>query len=63
MYFHRRFDLPALLKRFPGMKAASIGPETTKALHALGLEPTVQAKVHTLDGLVEAILKKRSSGK
>jgi uroporphyrinogen III methyltransferase/synthase len=61
--FHRRFDLPALLKRFPGMKTASIGPETTKALHALGLEPTVQAKVHTLDGLVEAILKKRASGK
>ena len=57
--FPTRFDLPALLKKFPGMKTASIGPETTKALQALGLEPTVQAKVHNLDGLVEALLKGR----
>lgn len=56
--FHRRFDLPVLLRKFPGIRTASIGPETTKALHALGLEPAVQAKVHNLDGLVDAIVRK-----
>ena len=28
--FHARFNLPELLQRFPKMKIASIGPETTK---------------------------------
>ena len=54
--FHRRFDLPALSKKFPGLKIASIGPETSKAVCALGLKPTVEAKQHTADGLVEALL-------
>jgi uroporphyrinogen III methyltransferase / synthase len=57
--FHARFSLPELLKRFPQMKAASIGPETTKAIKALGFRPGVEAKVHTMDGLIEAILKAR----
>jgi uroporphyrinogen-III synthase len=35
---------------------ASIGPETTKSLDEIGLRPAVEARVHTLDGLVEAIL-------
>lgn len=56
-HFHARFDLPGLLKRFPGMKTASIGPETTKALHALGLNPTVEARAHTIEGLLAAVLK------
>src|SRR5204863_6555328 len=29
--FHSRFNLPELVKRFPKMRIASIGPETTKA--------------------------------
>jgi uroporphyrinogen III methyltransferase/synthase len=53
--FHARFDLPKLLKQFPDLKTASIGPETSKALGALGVEPTVEAKPHHLDGLVSAI--------
>lgn len=53
--FHARFDLPALLKQYPKTKLASIGPETSKALIELGLKPTVQAKEHTIDGLVEAL--------
>ena len=53
--FHARFDLPKLLKQFPQLKTASIGPETSKALGALGVEPTVEAKPHHLDGLVSAI--------
>ncbi len=53
--FHARFDLPKLLKQFPAIKTASIGPETSKALAALGLKPTIEAKPHTIDGLVKAI--------
>jgi uroporphyrinogen III methyltransferase/synthase len=56
--FHARFDLPRLLARFPQMKLASIGPETTKALAALGLKPAVQAREHTVDGLLDALLRK-----
>ena len=53
--FHARIDLPTLLKRFPGIKLASIGPETSKALSALGLKPAIEASVHTIDGLVDAL--------
>ena len=53
--FHRRFDLPALLKKFPQINTASIGPETSKALAALGLQPTIEAKAHTIDGLAKAL--------
>jgi uroporphyrinogen III methyltransferase / synthase len=60
-HFHARFDLPALLERFPQMKLASIGPETSKVLAALNLEPTVEAKHHTIDGLVEALLSAQKS--
>ena len=54
--FHARFDLPALLGKFPQLKTAAIGPETSKALAALGLKPAVEAKHHTIDGLVEALV-------
>jgi uroporphyrinogen III methyltransferase/synthase len=56
-HFHNRLNLPALLKKFPATKLASIGPETTKALEALGVKPTIEAKDHSVDGLVTAILK------
>lgn len=55
--FHTRFDLPALLKKFPKLKLASIGPETTKTIKALGLKPAFEAKEHTTDGLIEGLLK------
>jgi uroporphyrinogen III methyltransferase/synthase len=54
--FHARFDLPKLLKQFTGMKLASIGPETTKALSALGLTPKVEAREHTIEGLAKSLL-------
>jgi uroporphyrinogen III methyltransferase / synthase len=54
--FHARFDLPKLLARYPGMKLASIGPETTKAIEALGLKPAIEAREHTVEGLVKALL-------
>ena len=53
--FHARFDLPKLLKAFPQMKTISIGPETSKALTALGLEPSVEARQHTIDGIVKSL--------
>jgi uroporphyrinogen III methyltransferase / synthase len=56
-HFHARFNLPALLKKFPRTKLASIGPETTKALATLELKPTIEAKEHTMEGLVAAVLK------
>jgi uroporphyrinogen III methyltransferase / synthase len=59
--FHARFDLPALLKKFPQIKTASIGPETSKALAALELTPTVEAKPHTIDGLVKALEKQQAA--
>jgi uroporphyrinogen III methyltransferase/synthase len=56
-FFHARFDLPKLLKKFPQMKIASIGPETSKAISALGLKPAFEAKEHTTDGLIAGLLK------
>ena len=55
-HFHSRFDLPKIMEKFPGLKTASIGPETSKALHALDIEPTIEAQSHTIPGLVEAVL-------
>ena len=56
-HFHARFDLPALLKRFPQLKTASIGPETTKGMQKLGVQPTLEAKAHTTDGLIAGLVK------
>jgi uroporphyrinogen III methyltransferase / synthase len=55
-HFHARFDLPALLKKFPQLKTATIGPETSKSLAALGLKPSIEAKEHSIEGLVTALL-------
>jgi uroporphyrinogen III methyltransferase/synthase len=56
-FFHARFDLPKLLKKFPQMKIASIGPETSKAIRALKLAPALEAKEHTTDELLAALVK------
>jgi uroporphyrinogen III methyltransferase / synthase len=56
-HFHARFNLPELVQRFPKMRLASIGPETSKALAALGLQPTVEAKPYTVEGLIKALEK------
>lgn len=56
-HFHARFDLPKLLKKFPSLQVATIGPETTKALAALDLKPKIEAKVHTTDGLLAELVK------
>jgi uroporphyrinogen III methyltransferase/synthase len=53
--FHARFDLPALLKKFPHTRTASIGPETSKTLAGMGVQRSVEATAHTIDGLVQAV--------
>jgi uroporphyrinogen III methyltransferase/synthase len=56
-HFHARFDLPKLLNRFPRMKLASIGPETSRAISVLGLKPALEAGKHTTDGLIADLLR------
>ena len=56
-HFHARFNLPELRSRFPGLRLATIGPETTKAMKALGVTPEVEARQHTADGLIDSVLK------
>jgi uroporphyrinogen III methyltransferase/synthase len=60
-HFHARFNLPALIKKFPQVKLASIGPETSKAIQELGLKPAIEAKLHTIEGLVQTLLKASTS--
>jgi uroporphyrinogen III methyltransferase/synthase len=61
--FHARFNLPNLVRQYPQMKLASIGPETSKAIRALNLQPTVEAWLHTIDGLVSAIISGMGSAR
>jgi uroporphyrinogen III methyltransferase/synthase len=53
--FHALFNLPELMQRFPRLKLATIGPETSKLLAAVGLSPALEANPHTIDGLVTAL--------
>lgn len=55
--FHQRFNLPDFAGKFPQLRLATIGPETSKALAVLGLKPAIEAKEHTIDGLVLELLK------
>jgi uroporphyrinogen III methyltransferase/synthase len=38
-----------------GLKLASIGPITSRAMRSAGYEPTVEARRHTTEGLADAI--------
>jgi uroporphyrinogen III methyltransferase/synthase len=58
-HFHNRFDLPGLRRKFPRLRIASIGPETTRALDELGLEPEIQARPQTTEGMLQALVKRR----
>ena len=49
-------DVPALRAQFPQMRFVSIGPQTTQTAREKGLEVAAEAKVHTIPGLVDAIL-------
>ena len=61
-FFHARFDLPKMVKQFPELKLASIGPETSRAIKALGLDPAVEAAEHTTEGLIAALNKRPKKG-
>jgi uroporphyrinogen III methyltransferase/synthase len=61
--FNARFDLPALLKKFPQTRLVSIGPETTKAIRKLGLQPNAEAVPHNIDGIVAALEKDKATKK
>lgn len=55
-----RYSLEALAndprqERFKKLKVFSIGPKTTRALDALGFVEVVEAQVHTMDGLIDAV--------
>ena len=50
-------DVNTLRKQFPKMRFASIGPMTTQTAVARGVEIAAEAKVHTIDGLVDTILE------
>ncbi len=54
-HFHARFNLPKLLKRFPGMQIAAIGPETSQALAGLKVRPAIESRDHTCEGLADEI--------
>jgi uroporphyrinogen III methyltransferase/synthase len=60
-HFHERFDLQALKRQHPRLQIASIGPETTRVLAEIGVEPEVQAKPQTSEGLLQALLKSNKS--
>ncbi len=48
--------VPAERLKALGTRLASIGPSTSETLRQAGLTPVVEAKVHTIPGLVNAIL-------
>lgn len=52
---HCKFNLLELKRKFPGLRLASIGPETTKALAALSLKADLEAQPHTLEALVAGV--------
>ena len=55
--FLRNFSKKEILSRQNRFKIASIGPITSQTLRRHGLKAHIQAKVYTLDGLAEAIVK------
>ena len=44
-------------RKLSGVRFASIGPVTSATLKRFGLKPGVEARVYTIDGLVDAIIK------
>lgn len=57
--FVRIIGLPQVRKLAKLMKFASIGPVTSKTLRHYGLRPACQAKIFTVDGLVQCLRDQR----
>ncbi|HUI07965.1 MAG TPA: uroporphyrinogen-III C-methyltransferase [Verrucomicrobiae bacterium] len=49
-------DVPALRARFPQLRFVSIGPQTSLAAREKALEVAAEANIHTIPGLVDAIV-------
>jgi|GEM_PF-540515 len=59
--FNERFDLNSLKKKFPKIKIASLGHETSKSLREIGIEPDVESETQTIEALIKAIEKNIAS--
>lgn len=60
-YFHARFDLAKLVKQFPQIKLAAIGPKTSQQLAELGLQSAAEAATPALESLVAAVEQAQNS--
>jgi uroporphyrinogen III methyltransferase/synthase len=56
-YFHHRFNIHELRKKFPRLRIATIGPKTARLVNDLGLKVDAAAVSSTMESLVEAIEK------
>jgi uroporphyrinogen III methyltransferase/synthase len=52
----RNFVAAAGTEKLAGVRVVSIGPVTSETAKSLGVEVAAQARVYTMDGLVEAVL-------
>ena len=52
----KNFVAVAGAQALPGVRVASIGPITSKTARSLGIAVDAEAKIFTVDGLVEAVL-------
>jgi uroporphyrinogen III methyltransferase/synthase len=65
LYLEKKLGKGELARAFLGAKtiAASMGPVTSASLRELGLEPGVEAKDHTMNGLVRALCERFSASR
>lgn len=56
-YFHQRFDLNELRKKFPRLRIATIGPKSAKLVNDLGVKVDAAATSANMESLVETIEK------
>ena len=61
-FFQRRCDLHRLVKEFPRVKLATLGPQTSQLLEKQGFQPAAEATTPTVAGLVEALEKAAHGG-
>ncbi len=60
-HFHGRFDLPAVMARFPSLRLAIASPTVQWALERLGLSPAAISRPDDAEDLVNAIIKAEAS--
>ena len=60
-HFHKRFDLPRLMARFPRTRLAIASPTVQWALDRLGLVPAAISKPDDAEDMVNAILRAESA--